>query len=166
MLNTRHFFNTVFLYRKLKMFILCIKLCHIDNAFVQRAWMMGKSFFLSSEHFEFDSATRTSHLTLAGSSRCWRWHGQEHWGQLWLESSPSGSVNHCFINYSKREKNHTWEEVCSRYGLEILLWRVYFKRKRGNNQNQVEIIVPYAQQWKAQELSLPTDELKHQVPKR
>lgn len=35
-----------------------------------------------------------------------------------------------FRKHSNREKNHTWEGVCSRYGLEILLDRVYFERKK------------------------------------
>lgn len=47
------------------------------------------------------------------------------------QSSPLASVKHHYKHRDeKRKQFHTWEEVCSRYGLEILLERVYFKRKR------------------------------------
>ena len=35
-----------------------------------------------------------------------------------------------FQKCSKAEKNHTWDGVCSRYGLEILLDRVYLEGKK------------------------------------
>lgn len=47
--------------------------------------------------------------------------------------NPKSSTSNCEHHYKqrrKREQLHTWEDACSRYGLEILLERVYFKRKR------------------------------------
>lgn len=53
----------------------------------------------------------------------------------------------------KTEKNHTWEGLCSRYGLEILLDKVYLKRKkRGKlepNRNLCTIKTQPMQPWQA-----------------
>lgn len=47
------------------------------------------------------------------------------------QSSPLWSVCEPSQKYRRKETQlHTWEGVCSRYGLEILLERVYFKRKK------------------------------------
>lgn len=71
----------------------------------------------------------------------------------------SKGTNHCFRKCRKRDMNHTWEGAGSRYGLEILLDRVYMKRKkRGKlepNRRLCTMRTQYMRPWQAQQLSKP-----------
>lgn len=86
------------------------------------------------------------------------WSGAK--GRLLTSKYYTGICELLFQKCCKAEKNHTWDGVCSRYGFEILLDRVYLEGKKREKLEPVfwydcTIKTQYMQSWEVQELSKP-----------